>query len=480
MSAVSVRGALRVLRSPKLAVGLILTLAAYGVIATVVPQSSMGEARVAEWAAAHPGAEALVGLLGLHDAFGTAAFGALSALLALSVAACAYERSRRAIRLARGTAAGPPGGAPVLPATGHRSAGDALDACGRALREIGLRPRGASAPDSAGFVGGMWGLAGSPVFHWALFALIVTIGAGRLTRSEGSLALTLDRPKVDSLASYAQMDSGPWAGDRSGLTFEMLDLIPEHVVGGVPVGPAPLVRVSDGGRVVAESLVYPNHPLRHGAMLVHVADWGLSAVFRVVNPGGDVIVDAAAECVFDDTRPSGTAAAVFEADPNDPGAEPFDIVVEALAQTRTVDTGMEARRAVPADRRVLVSLVTSRSAVPLSSQVLRPGGSMALPAGARLDLIDVRSFAWVNVVDDRSVYPVYALFVLASMGLGVSVLVPYRGVRLVVEGSAEEGMVVRYHAHHSRRDPLFAETVEHALRTALGGSSDGSEGEDEA
>jgi len=98
---------------------------------------------------------------------------------------------------------------------------------------------------------------------------------------------------------------------------------------------------------------------------------------------------------------------------------------------------------------------------------LAKGDALVLPGGQLLRLVDIVYYARLSVVDDWSIYPIYALFVIAGAALSLAVFTPYRVVRLLLV-ETPDGLVLHAQARHARRDPLFAEHVEGALRAALG------------
>ncbi len=99
--------------------------------------------------------------------------------------------------------------------------------------------------------------------------------------------------------------------------------------------------------------------------------------------------------------------------------------------------------------------------------VASEGEDVQIADGLVLTIDRLTSYARLSVVDDRSVYVIYALFALAVIGLTFAVFAPLRGARaLVVDG--DNGMCLHVTARHSRGDPHFPARVESALSRALG------------
>jgi hypothetical protein len=65
------------------------------------------------------------------------------------------------------------------------------------------------------------------------------------------------------------------------------------------------------------------------------------------------------------------------------------------------------------------------------------------------------------------VYPIYAIFVIAAIGLSLAIFTPCRSVRFLLVEQGDR-IIVHAEARHARKDPLFAERVEAALREELG------------
>lgn len=455
------------LRSRRLAVGLLLYVTAFSAIGTIVPQAAREPEKVAGWAARYPGIEPLVRALGLHDAFTAPIFLVPLAVLFLSTVACAWERTRAAARALRPS----PGltEADVARLTDRPHAriaaptgldGPAALAAARVgLERIGLRCRLGTRTGEA--VGGRWGLLGSPLFHWSLAALFLVIGLGQLTRAEGMIGVPIGYSVPDVAASYGRWTPGPLYGERSsGLAFSASDFTLETPIDGIDRGPSAVITLRRGDTVVASQRVYPNNPLRHGTLMVHQNNYGLAVALEATGPDGRVAASARSLVDFDPARPSGTTPADLEMTTAS-GAR-YEVEVTVPADRR----GGEVVAALPG--RAVAALRISTAGTATVEATLTPGASVRLADGSRIHLVSVGYYTRLSVVDDWTVYPIYALFTIAAAGLCLAVFAPHRVVRLLaIEGA--EGTMVHLVARHSRRDPLFAENVESAVRGALQG-----------
>jgi cytochrome c biogenesis protein ResB len=177
------------LRSRRLAVSLIGFLAIYSIVGTVVPRGAPNDAAVHSWAAKYPLLETVVGPLGLHQAYASPLFLSFALVLAACTCACAVERTKRALRIAREMLDSSEGALEHLRTRPQASVDVAPDVDAQAaladveagLEGLGLRIRAGSG--SAEAVSGAWGVFGSPLFHWSIVALMVVATAGQATRA---------------------------------------------------------------------------------------------------------------------------------------------------------------------------------------------------------------------------------------------------------------------------------------------------------
>lgn len=429
------------------------------VLATTIPQISLDAAAAKEWAAAHPVLERMVGPLGLHAAYTQPLFVALMLVLAASTAMCAWERSASALRTlrTRGTVTEAQLNAvrraeplEILPAE-ESTPEVSLDRASTALRRMGLRVN--RGPRLIEATSGVWGLMGSPVFHWALVALIILIPLGRLTRSEGLMGVVAGTSRVDAAETYGQVDEGPLHGSFTGLGIGVEpDILMNLREDGVDRGPAPVVTLSQDGRPVASGQVYPNHPLRYRSVTVHMSEIGVGAEYSLVTSEGVAL----------------TGQALIDPEPAAPGGYSTFRSSYSNADGETV---LELAVSVPAtsaaqpdERRktlVVEAVGPAGDAVTrtvASGDMVDVGGGLALRIGA------VDYYARLSVVDDWSVSSMYALLVLAVLAVSVSVLVPYRRALVLLDTSGERP-VLRVLTRHSRGSPEF----ESMVRKAAGG-----------
>jgi hypothetical protein len=457
----------RTLRSRRLAVALITALAAYTIVSTLVPQGEAADPAVREWAQARPAVESVVTALGLHHAYATPAFLALVGLLALATAACAWERTRRADRTMRSagilsesllerltrrpetSAVVPPGADPLT----------ALEKAAEGLERMGLRVR--RRPGSVDGRAGMAGVWGSPLFHWSLVALMLVAGAGQVTRSEGFLALPLGERVADAHTSYLQVTDGALFGERhTGIEFVASKLDRHYVADGVDFGATPFITAYEGGVEVAAGWVHPNDPLRIGSLMVHMADFGPAVTLALESTGGAEISRETFTLDRSGQTSSGTTPQEFTLS-GGPGAP----AVKVRAQVLVWDGSAEGTLQTQVSRAILeTSTVGSGAFGP--PVVVAAGEALDLPGGQRLRVVRVGDWVRVSLANDWSVPFIYSLLLIATVALGVAVLVAARRASVLLVEDDDGVWSLHAGTWHSRTDPGFRTRVAGIVRDA--------------
>lgn len=430
------------LRSRRLAIALLVALAAWAGLSTLVPQGGTPDSLPGGFAAA------LVAAVGLDRAFSAPVFLLLCALLFASTVACSVERTRAALKLAR-RAALLANGTDAIAATRtdfvlstdlERRA--VLERISQAFERAGLRARAVS--DSAVYAtSSRLGLAGSPAFHWLLALLIALIAAGQLTRAEGLMGVPVGSARIDARESYGVVSEGPLHSRFTSLVIAVPSIALSHVVDGIERGPAPYVELRDGPYLLRAGYVYPNRPLRYKSLVIHANEHGL-AIPVVAQDGSsvDVLLD------FDEESCAAQSVSALEASgPGGPTRITFEVPLDTYRG--------QCVTAVPRDPRVAWR-ATGPSGE--TSGAVRPGESFEPAPGVALSLGALGYYARLSVVDDWSVYPIYAVFALATLALAISVFLPYREAVAVIEGS-DHGCQVGVRVRHARRDPGFGARV---------------------
>ena len=423
---------LRALRSRELALALLLLLAVFS----------------------------LLGTLGVDFVYSSLPFYALAGLLLAATAVCAWERTRAAWRrLGRlGHVSAPvlgrlkerPGTVVRAPPTEDRSPEETMADAGRGMRALGLRV--SVGPRLLEASSGRWALLGSPVFHWSLAALILFVALGQLTRAEGFVGVPIGSSVTDATESYRMLDEGPLYPGHSGLRIEATDMVLSYIDGDVDRGAAPIVSLYDGDDLVASQRVYPNNPLRHGSLLIHMNDYGLSPLVVLQGPDGRERAREAFIADYDEERPEGVEPVEF--DLTSDGGASLPVVLQLVAASEDEES------------RIDVTITDPELGFPTKTSV-GVGEPLELPGGELLIVEDVGFYARLSIADDWSVPYLYLLFALTTITVTVAVLVPHRRV-LVLWHEGPGGAALHVDARHSRGSPVFAARVEGALRSAVG------------
>jgi len=453
----------RTLRNRWLAIGLIASLTLYVIVGTLVPQGRSVDSAVRLWAAAHPSAERVAASMGLHAAYVTPLFFVLIVLLAASTAACAWERTKRAIagigasahltdshiaRVARTQSD------PIMLGEGIEP-GAALAVVEQEMHRARLRTEArADAVDGrAGFIG-LWG---SPLFHWALVALMLVIVAGRLTRSDGNLVLPLNESIADSHDNYTYLEEGARFAERhTGLEFVAHEVDRVFVRGGVHYGPTPRVAAYRDGVLVEETWVRPNNPLRAGGLMLQMLEFGPAVTLALESPQGPELGRKTLALRRSELASSGTVPQSFTS-----SSGSSDQQVEVRIQV-VVSRGAEANGGVS---QAIIETATAGSSDFGPPLRLSEGEFVLLPSGERLRIAEVKDWVEVAVVNDWSVPFVYAFVGLLISGLGLSVLIPARRAT-VVATQTDSGWELHILTWHSRKDPMFATNIAEMVRRA--------------
>ncbi|MDP2182339.1 MAG: cytochrome c biogenesis protein ResB [Actinomycetota bacterium] len=437
----------RLLTSRRLAVGLLATMAAWSAVAMSVPQASLDAAAASAWTASHPTLSAVARLLGLDSAFSSPLFGLALGILLVSTLTCAWERTRISLRGWRSAGTLSPGGlkrlqrnpelvVTIAPGTTVEQALSSAEDVARTLR-LRVRRGPTLLEGSAGRVG----LLGSPVFHWSLALLIAVIVAGRLTRAEGMVGVPVGERVLDAASSYRSLDAGPLYPGHSGLGITVDEVQESYSPDGLNLGVAVEVALWDGEREVARQLVYANHPLRYGTLMVHASDWGLAPSFSLEDSRG---IETARSSALVDFLPGDSVRTDVSG---------FDITDSSGESRFGVDVSVPLDAEEPSVEITVTDLVTSD--VP-GAATLGVGEAFELPDGEKLRLAAVPRYGRLSVADDWSVVPIYALFAFATVGLSLAILTPHRRVRILAveaEGRVSLHVVVQ----HDRGSAVFRE-----------------------
>jgi len=472
----ALRTVVRFLASTVLATVLLAFVSIWSMLATLVAQGDASSREVAAWAAAHPVFEPVVRAIGLHQAFTSLVFTASVLLLGASTAVCSWRRTKVAISRARTLRSAAAADEQSVTA-GHdleiacdpaRNGSDVLSTASDTLGRLGIRAKRRG--DLLGAVSPWWSVWGSPVFHWALVALVVVIVAGNLQRSEGSMALAVGQTKPDAPASYVWLQTGPWHDwTRVQRSIRVDSFEPDFRAEGIDRGAVPTVSVLDGtGHVIITQRVYPNMMLHSGSLSINSPAVGLSAALALLNSSGGEIGRSVQPIDFSQTATDGTVPLGVISLTDSAGKARLTVSVTVPLDR----TGGHFDEWIPKEPTTHV-VVTSADGTQLLDRTLKPGEDITLPGGGGLRLVDIGWYARLGVVDDWTTPFIYAAMIIAMIGLTVTVLVRQQVLlATVIEGPDGPRLAVRLRLW--RNTPTDRGEIESELARALGSTEKGS------
>jgi cytochrome c biogenesis protein len=422
-------------------------LGAWSTLASFVPQGSASDAKVAAWAAANPVIEPVARTVGMHDAFAAPLFAACVSVLALSTMLCAWQRTRLAFGKGRALRGAWAVDGQELTARhdlaitcdASLAAPAALSLASETLGRLGIRTKRRG--DVIIAASPWWSVWGSPAFHWALLALIVTLALGGMLRSSGQMGLAVGQAKADVPQAYGILSAGPlhsWFSAQRTIRVDAFEI--DFKTGGIDRGPTPTVTILDArGAVIKSQRVYPNNTLQVGSLTVYPADYGLAATVSLVDTNGAESGRSTQFVDFSSEASGGTAPAGHLTVGDATGRPALEVFISVPLDR--VTGGLVAR--LPEDPRVRVVVATMDSKAVID-QVMRPGEQLELPTGGALRLLDLGYYARLQLVDDPSIPVLYAVLAVAMIGLGVSTLMREQTVSVAaVESPDGVSIVVR-------------------------------------
>jgi hypothetical protein len=466
----------RFLRSAGLVSVVLALIALWSIVATAIPQGAASSASVSRWATAHAGIEPLVAFLGLHAAFTSVPFLVCGALLALSTALCSWQRTKvavvrtRTLRKAATADVAAIGGehdCEIACGPGmDRSA--VLQTASQALQHLGVRTR--RRDDVLAAVSSPLAVWGSPVFHWALLALMAVVLTGSLVRADGMMAVAVGQARPDAPASYGLLSTGPlydWSKVSRVIRLDKFE--PDYKSGGIDRGPVPTVSVLDAaGKVIKTQRVYPNMMLHVGSLSINAPAYGLSATMSLEDTSGAEVGHSIQSIDFSQEATDGTVP-----------VEPIGIYDAAgklrLVVAATVVLDRRNGHAVewlPKDPTARIRVYGSDRSL-LLDRTVKPGESFPLPGAESLRLVDIGWYSRLALVDDWTTPLLYAVMVVAMLALAVTVSLRQQVVLAsVIED--EDGCRLALRMRLWRNASATRTDIERELTEALAGDTEGS------
>ena len=254
----------RSLRSMRTALILLLVLAAGAVIGSLLPQIPNSPERVGRYLADHAFWGRVFLRAGFFDVYGSWWFVLITALLFVSLAACLLPRTRallRGLRQRPVQAREVDGFRHFAEVTVDAGPEPAATAAERFLRRRWYRV--AREGTSVAAEKGLFREAGSLLFHWAFFLLLVGVIVGKGTGFTGRAVVTEGETFVDALPNYAgQIRTGRYfGGGFTGVGLELLSFEDRYRRNGQPIDFVSRVRFfDDRGVPTGTEAIRVNHP----------------------------------------------------------------------------------------------------------------------------------------------------------------------------------------------------------------------------
>jgi hypothetical protein len=457
--------------SAGLAVGLLIFVGLWSLLATFVPQGGPASLPVKTWAASHTSIEPLVRAIGLHQAFASIIFTLTVALLAISTGVCAWRRTKVAIKRVRTLRAATRTDKASLAekhdltiaCRSELTESEVLTTASEALSELGIKSKRRGDVISA--VSSSWAAWGSPIFHWALLALIVAAFVGGMTRSDGQIAVAVGQTKVDTPKSYVFLSAGPWRDwSRVHRSVRVDAFDPDYKTGGIDRGAVPTVSVLDAdGKVLVKQLVYPNMKLHSGSLSINAPSLGLSVMLAFLDANGTELGRTIEPVDFSQTTTGGTVPLESFTRRDQAGK-----VIMRLNATVPLDLapGGGYGEWIPKQPKARV-VVLGAAGTTLVDRTLLPGESVTLPGGGAVRLGGLDWYSRLSLVDDSTIPLIYGAMVLAMLGLTLTAVGRQQLlVAAVLTGS--DGVRLAVDVRLWRNVPTSAGEIKDTLGQALG------------
>jgi cytochrome c biogenesis protein ResB len=472
------RALTRFLRSAKFATVLLVVFGVWSMLGSILPQGGLRTASVATWARQYPALEPIVRALGLHSAFSSPVFIALAAVLGVSTALCAWQRTKVALKRAqefhRSSTAD---SASVedqhdfeIPLSSQPEDADALSIASRELEELGVKTKRRG--DVLSAVSRRWAAWGSPIFHWALLSLLLALLVGNSLRSEGLMGVVVGQIKPDAPQSYGVYHQGPLHGLIAAHRYFRVDAFEiDYQTGGVDRGPTPTVSLLDAkGKLVKQQRVYPNHTLKSGALTVYPSAFGLAVTVSEVDPKGRILGSGQQLVDFSEANPGHTVPAGALAVLNSSGKMAY-----RATATVPLDIGSNgALDQVPQNPSAAI-VVTDATGKVVARGTIKTGEQLVVPDGTRLLVDDIDYYARLQIVDDWTVPLLYTGLFIALVGLAIATLARQQ-ILLVTTAERPEGPVLLVRCRMWRNASTSRSEIESRLREVLGNQTENQEG----
>ena len=466
------RTAWRRLTSMRTALVLLFLLALAAVPGSLLPQTRLNAAKVAQYRREHPSLAPVLDRLGLFDVFASPWFAAIYLLLFISLVGCIVPRVRLHARALRK----PPPNAPKrlsrLPYSSREVLAGAPAAVADRAAEALTGWRVARRVEKSGAITvsaekGYLRETGNLLFHISLTLLLAGVAAGKLWGYTGGVVLSEGESFCNTVLSFDQFSAGPLAGGLTPFCVDLDRFTATYDPDGTPSQYRADIHYTGAGDLGGAGRAYPlrvNSPLRLQGDRVYLISHGFTPAFTVRTPSGQVFTDVSAPFLPQDANLTSEGAIKL------PDALPRQIGIEGLFAPTAVtagdgiitsgspqplnpavaifvyegdlglDTG-QPQSVYAIDQRQIATGALKR----VGAVNLRPGQSTKLPDGTTVTFSGLRQWASFQVARDPGQRLVLIAFVLLLAGLLLSLSVRRRRfwVRLRAEPPAGDAATER-------------------------------------
>ncbi|MFG1873240.1 cytochrome c biogenesis protein ResB [Sphaerisporangium sp. NPDC049003] len=448
------RWAWRLLTSMRTALILLFLFALASVPGSIYPQRSISPEKVAQYFKDSPGVARWLDRLGLFDVFTSPWFAATYLLLFLSLAGCVIPRAAAHLREVRRTPPAAPRNLSRLPQhASFEAPGATVESIAAQLRK--KRFRTVTGPGWVSAEKGYLRETGNLLFHVALLALLVAVGAGGLYGYRGNVLLVEGNGFANTVAAYDRYIPGQNVSAESlePFSFTLSDFQATYVATGdrrgQPLDFSAKLRVTD--RPGARERPYDlrvNEPLDVNGTQTYLLGHGYAPTFKILDGKGQVAFEGPVPCLTADqvTYTSECVIKVPDAVPDQLGflvrflpttvpaqdgsyVSVFPGAANPTAQVFAFsgDLGMKSGRpqsVYQLDTKNLKPLVMGLNTKPLAI-----GETLPLPGGAgSIQLTGVREWISLQIAYDPGRIPALIAAGLSVLGLVLSLTVRRRRV----------------------------------------------------
>ncbi|MEX2417432.1 MAG: cytochrome c biogenesis protein ResB [Actinomycetota bacterium] len=476
---------------------LLLLLAAASVVGSLIPQHGVADPRIAAMELDHPLRHDIYESLGFFDVYGSVWFTLIYGLLLVSLVACLFPRTRALLRSIRSRPQ------PVHELDGFRHyaerevAADPARAIARARRVLRRRFFRVSKTNGAtralAAEKGIAREAGSLIFHWSFFLILIGIALGKGTGFAGNAVIVEGDTWTEAHANYdGNIVEGRFFNEaHTGLQLDVRDFQVTYRDGGSAEDFVTRGEVTVPGNRAEPVEISVNHPAAVGGVKLYQFGFGWAPIVEV-RDGSELI--ASRPVPFSQLAPPRGA---------DPRALPWNGVVrlpslrpqvgielslwpDSSALVQFLETGESSPMLRPVDP--VMTYVVYRGALRLKSvetsneldksalQVWKRGavglgGSEEIGNGLTISFPELREYTVLHVSRDRGVMIMLVAAVLVLAGL-IAALYSSRRKLWVQAEPVATGTVLKVGGFALQRRMQFEEEFSRLVDELAGGSEE--------